>query len=70
MADDKKVYVILGSEAQDKVHYAAHVKDGLYDFMNYAKQVTESAASYKKKDNEPTESDAAEAEEGRNLMTG
>lgn len=64
MADDKKVYVILGAEAQDKVHYAAPVKDGLYDFMNYAKQVTESAASYKKKDNEPTESDAAEAEEG------
>ena len=44
--DSKTIYVILGTEAQDKVHYAAPVKDGLYDFLNYAKQVTESEASY------------------------
>ena len=55
MADDRTIYVVLAAEAQDKVHYAAPVKDGLYDFMNYAKQVSEAAASYrKKKDNSNT----------------
>lgn len=49
MEDSRAIYVVLGAEAQDKVHYAAPVKDGLYDFMNYAKQVTEAAASYKKR---------------------
>ena len=56
MADDRTVYVVLAAEAQDKVHYAAPVKDGLYDFMNYAKQVSEAAASYRKKDNSNTTS--------------
>ena len=49
MADERTVYVVLGAEAQDKVHYAAPVKDGLYDFMNYAKQVSEASASYRNK---------------------
>ena len=48
MADQKAIYVILAAEAQDKVHYAAPVKDGLCDFLNYAKQVTEAKKSYKK----------------------
>ncbi len=47
MADSRAVYVILSAEAQDQVHYAAPVKDGLWDFLNYAKQVTESRKSYK-----------------------
>ncbi len=48
MADYKAIYVILAAETQDRVHYAAPVKDGLCDFLNYAKQVTEAKKSYKK----------------------
>ena len=63
MADERTVYVVLGAEAQDKVHYAAPVKDGLYDFMNYAKQVSEASASYRKKGGitDTTQTDAVSA---------
>ena len=47
MTDGRAVYVILGSEVQDKIHYAMPVKNGLYDMLGYASQVNESRKSYK-----------------------
>jgi len=49
MTDDRAVYVILGAENQTKVHYAMPVRSGLYDFLNYADQVSEAGKSYRKK---------------------
>ena len=46
MTDGKNIYAVLGSENQANVHYAMPVKNGLYDFMNYAKQVEEAKKSY------------------------
>ena len=40
MMDDRAIYVILGAELQDKVHYGMPVKDGLYDMLGYSKQVS------------------------------
>lgn len=45
--DDEAVYVILGIENQDKVHYAMAVKNMLYDALQYAKQVEEAKRSYR-----------------------
>ena len=35
MMDDDAIYVILGAELQDKVHYGMPVKDGLYDMLDF-----------------------------------
>ena len=48
MVDENAVYVMLGIELQDKVHYAMPVKTGLYDMIGYARQVEESRTSYRK----------------------
>ena len=45
--DERAVYVILGVENQDKIHYAMAVKNMLYDALQYAKQVEESKRSYR-----------------------
>lgn len=45
MTDGKRIYVILGAEIQGKVHYAMPVKDGLYDWIGYSKQVEETRRS-------------------------
>lgn len=37
--DGETIFVLLGGEIQDKVHYAMPVRDDLYDFLNYANQV-------------------------------
>ena len=55
MADSKAIYVVLAAEVQDQVHYAAPVKDGLWDFLNYAKQVAEARKSYKKETDDENE---------------
>ena len=47
MMDDNAIYVILGAELQDKVHYGMPVKDGLYDMLGYSKQIAEIKRSYK-----------------------
>ena len=52
--DDKAMYVVLGIENQDKVHYAMAVKNMLYDALQYAKQVEESKRSYRDKSKERT----------------
>ena len=51
MMDEKAIYVILGAELQDKVHYGMPVKDGLYDMLGYLKQIAEIKRSYEKEDN-------------------
>ena len=48
MMDENAIYVILGAELQDKVHYGMPVKDGLYDMLGYSKQIAEIKRSYKK----------------------
>ena len=45
--DDEAVYVVLGIENQDKIHYAMAVKNMLYDALQYAKQVEEAKRSYR-----------------------
>ena len=47
MTDGKRIYVILGEEIQSKVHYAMPIKDGLYDWIGYSKQVEETRRSLK-----------------------
>ena len=47
--DDEAVYVVLGIENQDKIHYAIAVKNMLYDSLQYAKQVEEAKSSYRNK---------------------
>ena len=48
MQDERAIYLVLGLEIQALVHYAMPVRGMLYDALNYARQVTESAASYRK----------------------
>ena len=50
--DDEAVYVVLGIENQDKIHYAMAVKNMLYDALQYAKQVEEAKRSYRDKSKE------------------
>lgn len=47
MRDDRAVYVLLGCENQDKVHYAMPVRNMLYDGISYTAQVEKSRKSYK-----------------------
>ena len=49
MTDGKALYAILGIENQANVHYAMPVKNGLYDLMNYSRQVEEARNSYRLK---------------------
>ena len=50
MMDENAIYVVLGAELQDKVHYGMPVKDGLYDMLGYSKQIAEIKRSYKQED--------------------
>lgn len=47
MQDENAVYVLLGGEAQNRVHYAMPVRDMLYDSINYVSQVDEAKRSYR-----------------------
>ena len=44
---ENAIYVILGAELRDKVHYGMPVKDGLYDMLGYSKQIAEIKRSYR-----------------------
>ena len=46
--DRRAVYILLGGELQDRVHYAVPVKDMLYDAISFSKQVEEARRSYRK----------------------
>ena len=48
MQDERAIYLVLGLEVQALVHCAMPVRGMLYDALNYARQVTEAAASYRK----------------------
>lgn len=63
MSDSDGVYVLLGSEIQNKVHYAMPVKDELYDAIGYASQVDAARRSYRKKSDKADE-DAEVSVEG------
>ena len=45
--DGQAVYALLGTELESEVNYAMPVKAGLYDFMNYAKQVEAAGKSHR-----------------------
>ena len=48
MTDGKAAYCILAVENESKTNYAMPVKNGLYDFLQLSRQVTETAKSHKK----------------------
>jgi len=57
MTDGKAAYCILAAENESKINYAMPVKNGLYDFLQLAHQVTAASASHKKsksKDDKPS----------------
>ena len=47
MMDDEATYLILGVENESDVRYAEPVKTGLYDFLQYSKQVQQTAARHR-----------------------
>ena len=48
MTDGKIEYVLYGAENQTEIHYAMAVKNNLYDALDYAGQVEETARSHRK----------------------
>ena len=57
MTDGRAAYCILAIENESKINYAMPVKNGLYDFIQLSRQVTETAKSHKnsgKNRNRPT----------------
>ena len=48
MADDKAAYLVLGVENESEVKFAEPVKAGLYDFLQYSKQVQQAAQRHRK----------------------
>lgn len=54
MTDGNMAYCILGIENQSDIHYAIPVKNGLYDFMQLAHQVAETAKSHKRGEKKDT----------------
>ncbi|MGI5970029.1 MAG: hypothetical protein ACOX76_10190 [Lachnospiraceae bacterium] len=60
--DGKAVYLMLGLEVQDKANYAMPVRTMLYDAMEYALQVQETAKLIKKEDKEKPERKVESAE--------
>lgn len=48
MTDGNLGYVLYGIEAQSEIHYAAAVKNNLYNAMEYAGQVEEAARSHRR----------------------
>lgn len=48
MTDGNMAYCILGIENSSDIHYALPVKNGLYDFIQLAHQVSETAKSHKR----------------------
>ena len=47
MEDRRAAYLLLGIESQDEVHYAAPVRNLLYDALQYARQVEETARNHR-----------------------
>lgn len=64
MMDDNAIYVIMGVELQDRVHYGMPVKDGLYDMLGYSKQIEEIRRSYRRKNGVKDNDGEITADEG------
>ena len=47
MEDQRAAYLLLGIESQDEVHYAAPVRNLLYDALQYARQVEETDRNHR-----------------------
>ena len=47
MEDGKTAYLLLGLEAQSKIHYAMPVRNMLYDSLEYADQVEKTARAHR-----------------------
>ena len=47
MTDDEAAYLVLGVENEADIKYAEPVKAGLYDFLQYARQVQQTAARHR-----------------------
>lgn len=56
MTDDRFVYLLLAVESQANVHNAIVVKDGLYDFIQYADQIEKIGKAHRENNDEPTDS--------------
>ena len=51
MTDGRAIYTVaFGGEIQADIHYAMPVKNGLYDFIYYARQVKQADRSYRNQD--------------------
>lgn len=48
MQDTQAAYILLGIENQTDIHYAMPVRNGIYDFLQYGKQVSGIAAKHRK----------------------
>ena len=48
MQDSQAAYILLGIENQTDIHYAMPVRNGIYDFLQYGKQVSDIAARHRK----------------------
>jgi len=55
--EQERTYVLLGIENQSYIHYAAPVKDMLYDAMNYARQAERIASVHRKRKDSTTSSE-------------
>ena len=53
MSDDKATYLLLGVENQSELHYAMPIKNGLYDMIEYTKQVEFTARQHRKSKDRP-----------------
>ena len=51
MKDEKRTYVILGIENQNRIHYAMPVRNCIYDALQYVKQVKAIADKHKRDGN-------------------
>ena len=55
MTDGHCDYLLLAIEVQSELHYAMPIKNMLYDIMQYADQVTQTAKAHRKHQDEPAD---------------
>ena len=55
--EQERTYVLLGIENQSYIHYAAPVKDMLYDAMNYTRQAESISSAHRKRKDMATSSE-------------
>ncbi|MCM1088796.1 MAG: hypothetical protein NC419_11610 [Muribaculaceae bacterium] len=65
MTDGKMEYVLYGVESQAKIHCAMAVKNNLYDALEYAGQVEETAKSHRQELKRRKEQDGSEFSENK-----